>query len=635
VVYDGVAAGLPPSVRRHRPPLAFPVSRIRLPTFRALDPGWFVFGGCFVLRLIVLERLTMSESLLPHGSDMAFYNDWARRIAAGQLTDGQAFWGLPGYPYAVALLYRCFGYNTFVPALVQIALDSGTAVLVYKLAARVSAEAQPDPPRRCTLSWVGAGAAAAWALFVPAQAYSVVLMPSAWLTFAFWWLVWQVTKEEHRLSLGGAFLWGLVLGVAATFVATILFLVPVLLGAATFRAAASGAKKAAAMIPGVAVLAGLLVGTAPCWLHNTLVARDPVFLSTHSGVNFWIGNNAEAHGYPHFPAELRAGQTEMLADSVAAAERALGKPRPRSAVSAYWSERAWAYIAAQPGAWLKLVLKKFRNFWSAFQYDDLNIIGRLQDEQVLLPGIGFGLAAALGVPGVCLAAVRHRSARWLLAAVLSLMCAVLTVFVTERYRLAIVPGLLVGSFYGLAALRNFLAQRRYAWAAGYVAVTVATTLGVSAAPTRPELWALEPYASGLRALERGDLARAEQQIERALSFAPQSTEANFALGNIRLQRGDLEGARVRYEEVLRLDSRHVAVRNNLAIVALEQGNFATAERLLREALAIEPNNATRHYLRAHALVGLGDRTAALAAIRQAMQLQPNQPKFESLLRELE
>jgi Flp pilus assembly protein TadD len=56
---------------------------------------------------------------------------------------------------------------------------------------------------------------------------------------------------------------------------------------------------------------------------------------------------------------------------------------------------------------------------------------------------------------------------------------------------------------------------------------------------------------------------------------------------------------------------------------------------LREALAVDPNNATRHYLRAHALAGLDDRRAALEAIRRAIQLQPNQPKFESLLRELE
>src|SRR5438477_4915268 len=91
--------------------------------------GAYIFAGVFLFRLIVLVRLTASPFLLPGSGDMHFYNDWAQRILHGQLTDHQAFYGLPLYPYFLAALYKLFGYSPFIPGCLQIAADSGTAVL--------------------------------------------------------------------------------------------------------------------------------------------------------------------------------------------------------------------------------------------------------------------------------------------------------------------------------------------------------------------------------------------------------------------------------------------------------------------------------------------------------------------------
>ena len=74
------------------------------------------------------------------------------------------------------------------------------------------------------------------------------------------------------------------------------------------------------------------------------MARDPVFLSAHSGVNFWIGNNPVATGYPRFPPGLHAGQEAMLRDSITTAEKRAGRNLKRSEVSAFWSAQAAAWI---------------------------------------------------------------------------------------------------------------------------------------------------------------------------------------------------------------------------------------------------------------------------------------------------
>src|SRR5712691_12187247 len=102
-----------------------------------LQTGHYIFAIVFLLRIIVLARLTVSPFLLPLRGDMHFYDDWAQRILQGQLTDHLAFYGLPLYAYLLALIYKLAGYGPFVPGLLQACLDAGTGVILYKLGLRV------------------------------------------------------------------------------------------------------------------------------------------------------------------------------------------------------------------------------------------------------------------------------------------------------------------------------------------------------------------------------------------------------------------------------------------------------------------------------------------------------------------
>src|SRR5437773_6006347 len=102
-----------------------------------IQPAHYVFAGVLLIRVVVLARLTVSPFLLPTRGDMHFYDDWARRIVSGQFTDHLAFYGLPGYAYLLAALYKLAGYGPFVPALLQALLDAGTAVLIYKISVAI------------------------------------------------------------------------------------------------------------------------------------------------------------------------------------------------------------------------------------------------------------------------------------------------------------------------------------------------------------------------------------------------------------------------------------------------------------------------------------------------------------------
>ena len=99
--------------------------------FRRLHVGHYVFAFVFLIRLLALTRLTSSPFLFPSVGDMHFYDDWARQILQGRFTDHLAFYGLPLYAYFLAFLYKLFGYNPFVPSLLQICLRrrNGNAAL--------------------------------------------------------------------------------------------------------------------------------------------------------------------------------------------------------------------------------------------------------------------------------------------------------------------------------------------------------------------------------------------------------------------------------------------------------------------------------------------------------------------------
>jgi hypothetical protein len=594
----------------------------------SLTADHYIFAFVFFVRLIVLSRLAFSPFLVPAGGDMHFYDQWAKEILQGQFTSGHAFYGLPLYAYWLALIYKIVGYGPFVPGVVQATFDAGTAVVIFKLGQQVF-----------TNNFLSFTGALAWAFVTPAQAYAAILMPTSLHIFAFWFVVWRIVQFDFKPSQGECFITGMLTGFVAMGVATILFVLPLVLAALFFKRAhpsgIEGEKRRVLAACVALLLAGVAVGTAPCWIHNYLVARDPVLLSAHSGINFWIGNNPEATGYPRFPPGLRAGQSAMLEDSITRAEVAAGHPLKRSEVSAYWSAKAKEYIADHPIKWMKLVALKMRNFWSAFQYDDLSIITALREEGVILPGLSFGIIAALALPGMLLAWRTTPASRWIAGAVLLQMAALLIVFVTERYRLAAVPGLLLFAAFGLCTFWQNIARDRVVDAIVYVGMLIASAVFVAWPQRDPALWALDAYNSGRQALESNNLAQAEKKLALAYSYVPENAETNFALGNLYLARHETARAKSFYAVTLRLDRNHAGAYNNLGLVALEENQSELAADFFSQALKRGSHGAKTHYLLAEADFRSGKIDNARDEIAEAMRLSPAQTEFQKLRNEIE
>jgi tetratricopeptide (TPR) repeat protein len=248
--------------------------------------------------------------------------------------------------------------------------------------------------------------------------------------------------------------------------------------------------------------------------------------------------------------------------------------------------------------------------------------------------VSFGLVSALALPGMLLAWQLTPKSRWIVGAILLCMLALLTVFITERYRLVAVPGLLLFAVFGLSVFWEACASNRPVAIAIYLFVLLLSSLFVAWPQRDPSLWALDAYNSGWQALESQNLSLAEKKLAIAYAYVPTNSETNFALGNLKLAQGQNESASDFYRATLTLDPGHRGALNNLGVLALNAGRYEEAKGWLRHAEELDPGNAKTRYLRARAFLGEHDLENARQEIDCAIGLQPGQPEFAKLRRQI-
>src|SRR5436309_1676949 len=132
---------------RRAPPPPPPERAAKSPA--PLPPPWSTFwrehapaaAALFVLSLVVRVSVLLQVSRTPYfqvrNIDSEAYHQWAVRIAAGHVLPAEAFYQSPLYAYYLATLYTLFGEGTWSPRVIQVAVGSVGAVLVYAIGTRL------------------------------------------------------------------------------------------------------------------------------------------------------------------------------------------------------------------------------------------------------------------------------------------------------------------------------------------------------------------------------------------------------------------------------------------------------------------------------------------------------------------
>jgi tetratricopeptide (TPR) repeat protein len=609
---------------RHRRPAPTPA-----PTRRPWWPIAAVVVVAGLLKLVLLLQLADHPLLQPRGDlDNAVYLELARAIAQGVPSgDLQVFFVSPFYLYFAAAALAMTGMSVFGLQLAQIALGMA-AVWCIALVGRL---------------WYGpAGGVIAGALAAATGVFAfneiLVLQSSvdAFLAALGLWLVARAWVRADRPTLVTA---GLVLGLhslnrpniglwaAAVVLLTLVW--PTVTQAAP--AAGKGSRLSSARVRAMLIAAGIALALGPVALRNFAVSGELALVSSHGGLNFYIGNHEDATGtYREVPgiSPTIAGQSEDMRQVAGAA---LGREVTDVEASRYFYGQAWSWIAAHPGRAAMLFLRKLIYTFNATDValnDSYTYFAR--DEQTVLRGLVVGpwLLVPLGLAGLVLGRPREDAALaaawWRWTAFIGVYAvSVALFFVAGRYRLPLLAALCVTSAGSLLALW------RLARAADWRPLTLAAAaLAALGAVANADL-GLEDGRAGWRAeaivlqIESGRDAEAEAALALLEPEFPNPGLLRYRTARAYLARGDRARALPHLERAADLAPDRPDVRLAAGQALLAEGRAADAEPHLAAAVAADPTNALARGLRGMALGALGRPHDALVEFEQAVALDPD------------
>ena len=397
---------------------------------------------------------------------------------------------------------------------------------------------------------------------------------------------------------------------------------------------------------GTTFLMGAALTVAPVTLRNVLVSGESVLISSHGGLNFYVGNNEKADGTYHHVEGITPSIEGQARDSRRIAEEAAGRKLTTPEVSRYFAEKGFAWIREQPEAATRLFLRKVAYTLNAVEIAlDYSYAYYAKEERSALQllFVGAGLLVPLGLAGLALRAAEAPRGLFLvwLSFVPVYLVSVAVFFVSARYRLPLLVPLAAGTGLLLDGAAAWVALRRW------------NPLGIASAALVP-LFVLanwnfhlddgsdrEKTEYVIYLIDRKDFAEARRRIELVAPRLRQPAVLHFRVGLALQWQGLHEDAVASFRKALSLDPGRREIQLSMAVSlekqALENafaGRKAEARAQLEEACRLDPAGASaRQNLAAlYAEEGRFDEARDLA--EEALHLNPGYPQARALLEAL-
>ena len=595
-----------------------------------------LYVGALVLRW--LHWRVYKESLLARVflMDEAYYHAEGWNLVRGVPPASDSWFMTPVYPYFLSLVFRVTGDSPPGAYAVQMLAGAVAAPLAFVLARRLMSNV-----------WALA-AGVAVASFAPMIFFESLFLVE-WFILVTWLAATTLLVRAPHGRLH-AFFGGTLLGLATLgrgsnallMLPLALWLVWRNLGAGptdgTRRAVrmsrrvwASPATRQAARF-----IAGWAVVLLPLFSYNLTHAQQPLLFTANAGFNLYLGNGPDATGIFQLPERIDLAQDPLALRYV---QRHTGKPTTASEASRFWTLETWKWVRQHPFMTLRLFVWKLVLFWNQFE------IPQVESFRSVAPMFPLGRAPywshnwmlPVGLVGALLMfinAVRRMRTKpedldpadrngLLVAAGVSLYAVSIALFfITDRYRIAAMPQLIVLSLYTCCRIDSNLRTGSRAAALG-----IALSAGLAMLLTHPDLLHVDRAKvqrdllvhDALRFANAGAFDAAVEAYELALAGAPDDPDLRDGVARLYARAGRDTLAITTLLDLLRVQE---SARSwyNLGNVYRRVERNADAVAAYRRALELEPRREAAWNNLGESYRALGDTAAAADAYLHAIAI---------------
>lgn len=553
----------------------------------------FIFA--FAVRFIYLQQIKSSPMFDTLTMCAEYHDQWARMIVQGEDFHEGVFFRAPLYPYFLAFVYGIVSPSRFWIRLIQLFIGSLSCVLVYLLGKRVFNER------------TGRIAGLVAALYGILIYFEGELLIPVLLVFLDLLVILALYRASEKPSYGRWALCGGFLGLSAVARPNILLVGAAFIIWIVLRYRRKGGKIGSKplLYAGFFALGAALI-ISPVTLRNYLKGDDFVLIASQGGMNFYIGNNPQSDGASAVLPGARSTWWGLYEDGKKFAEEETNRSLKPSHISRFWYAKGVRFLVEEPLDFLGLMAKKFALFWNGNELSnnrDLYFFARSAPLLKLLIWrfviyFPFGLVAPLALVGIILS---HKNAKDVLPLDIFLfvyMLSVVLFFVTARYRVPVIPVLILFSAYAVDRLIPMLKKGKTIEFGKYLLVFLIILIPVNL--EIPGYSTANPgqahYALGSIYSEKGDRAKATEEFEKAVYYNPNLAEAYVNLGSIYGDQGKHELALEHYEKALEKGADSAFVLYNVGIEYQNQELFDQAQEKYELSLSLRDDNPKVHYL---------------------------------------
>ncbi|MEZ5063956.1 MAG: tetratricopeptide repeat protein [bacterium] len=571
-------------------------------TYPAREP-WTPVERTFLaaaLFVALVLRLWHWHAMAPHpwfdflGLDAKYYDEWAQRLLRDGWQGKTPYFMGPLYPHLLSIVYSIFGRSLDAVRVIQVVMSTGTVALIHLLGRQYGGR---------KLAMISSGAAALYAPFIY---YSVSILYPTLTIFLATAILLLLHEAARRRSLAWTAAAGLLLGVYALGRGNILLFAPAaffwLISAWGDPFTPSRRRWRAGFPAGVALAVATVVAILPATIHNARTG-DFAFLTTNGGLNFYIGNGPMAtggHQTPELYLDRADGSVETVVSDLqkdvecrTEAEYAVGHPLSYTEVSSFWFRETMRWIRKDPGHFVSLLAMKTVHFWSTYEIPQIEHFGyfRRYSPPIAGPILGFGVVGPLALVGLFFSLRRPGRFALPILFVVFYSASIILFFVLARYRLPVLPGLILLAGQAVIEIVDAVRARRPLPAVAILAGAVVLGVAMRANPygvDESKGIAQILYRQGIVADALGDPREAIGHYRDALALKPEYDKAHLNLGVDLARVGDLEGAERHLRTAAEIDPQYSRAPYNLGLILEQQGRWDEARAAYARAVEIEP-----------------------------------------------